>query len=130
MTNKILLCSDLDRTILPNGSQPESPQARPMLHTVASQAELTLVYVSGRHEYLIRQAIKEYAIPVPAYAIGDVGTTIYKVDNDNWKVWPEWSEAIAEDWNGASHQDLLAMFTDLDLLQANPDGSHHSNPLQ
>ena len=117
MVNKILLCSDLDRTILPNGSQPESPQALPMLHAIASHSELTLAYVSGRHEHLIRQAIEEYAIPVPAYAIGDVGTTIYKVDNDKWAVWPEWSEVIAEDWNGASHQDLLAMFTDLDILR-------------
>jgi len=117
MKSSVLLCSDLDRTILPNGSQPESPQARATLHALAQHPELTLVYVSGRHEQLIRQAIEEYAIPTPDYAIGDVGTTIYKVQEGDWLAWPEWSEEIAGDWNGAGHRDLLAMFSDLDLLQ-------------
>ena len=117
MKPNVLLCSDLDRTILPNGSQPESPHARKMLHKVANHHQLTLAYVSGRHEQLIRQAVKQYAIPLPGYAIGDVGTTIYKVEEDNWRAWPEWAEEITVDWNGASHQDLQALFSDLDLLR-------------
>jgi sucrose-6F-phosphate phosphohydrolase len=116
MKTNVLLCSDLDRTILPNGSQPESPQARQMLHKVVSHPQLILAYVSGRHEQLIRHAIEEYAIPVPDYAIGDVGTTIYKVEDGSWQAWSEWTAEIAMDWSGASHQDLQALFSDLDLL--------------
>ena len=37
----ILLCSDLDRTLIPNGTQPESPQARPLLRSLAARPELT-----------------------------------------------------------------------------------------
>ncbi|WP_455220391.1 HAD-IIB family hydrolase [Kaarinaea lacus] len=117
MKANVLLCSDLDRTILPNGAQPESPQARPMLHNLASQPPLMLAYVSGRHEQLLRDAIRDYAIPNPDYAIGDVGTTIYRIKNDKWETWPEWAEVIAVDWNGAQHRDLQAMFTDLDILR-------------
>ncbi|WP_455207491.1 HAD-IIB family hydrolase [Kaarinaea lacus] len=117
MKAEVLLCSDLDRTILPNGSQPESPQARPALRAVASHQQLILAYVSGRHKQLLRQAIKDYAIPQPDYAIGDVGTTIYRIKKDQWESWPEWAEAVALDWNGAQHRDLQAMFTDLDVLR-------------
>ena len=112
-----LLCSDLDRTILPNGSQPESPQARPLLGAVAARPELSLVYVTGRHAKLIREAITEYRIPEPAYAIGDVGTTIYQVAGDRWQPLREWSDIIARDWQGAAHRDLLNLFCDLDLLR-------------
>jgi sucrose-6F-phosphate phosphohydrolase len=112
----ILLCSDLDRTILPNGAQPESPQARPKLHQLASRSEVMLAYVSGRHEALIREAISQYRIPSPDYAIGDVGTTIYEVQGDHWHPWQEWSEAIAPDWNGAKHADLAELYYDLTEL--------------
>lgn len=117
MKPDIFLCSDLDRTILPNGSQPESPQARPALRAVAAHPQLALAYVSGRHEQLLQQAIKDYSIPQPDFAIGDVGTTIYRIKNDKWESWPEWAAAIAVDWNGAKHRDLQAMFTDLDVLR-------------
>lgn len=54
---KVLLCGDLDRTVQPNGAQPESPQARPLLHTLA--------YVSGHHLALLLAAIRDYKLPVP-----------------------------------------------------------------
>ncbi len=117
MSSEVLLCSDLDRTILPNGPQVESPQARPLLSVLAARPELVLTYVSGRHEALLRQAVAEYSIPVPDYAIGDVGTTIYEVRGDVWHPWSEWSESIARDWQEANHNDLAALFSDLDVLQ-------------
>ena len=114
---KILLSSDLDRTILPNGSQPESPQARLKLQQFAARPEVTLAYVSGRHEALIRQAISQYRIPAPDYAIGDVGTTIYEIRQGDWHPWRDWSEAIAQDWNGAQHADLARLFVNLGELR-------------
>ena len=117
MSSSVLLCSDLDRTLLPNGTQPESPRARSYLRTAASYSSLILAYVSGRHEQLIRDAINEYQIPTPDYAIGDVGTTIYKISTNNWQPWQEWADAIAPDWAGAGHSDLERLFVDLDILQ-------------
>jgi len=112
----ILLCSDLDRTILPNGAQPESPDARPLLHALAARPEVTLAYVSGRHKALLQEAIDAYDIPVPDYAIGDVGTTIYHVHDGSWDPWDEWAAEIAPDWGGRGHDELAALFTDLDAL--------------
>ena len=117
MSSRALLCSDLDRTIIPNGKQVESPSARPLLRKLTTRPELVLAYVSGRHEALLRQAVSEYAIPVPDFAIGDVGTSIYEVRGGHWHPGTEWSESIASDWQGADHRDLAALFSDLDELR-------------
>jgi len=112
----VLLCCDLDRTVLPNGTQPESPQARPLLHTLAARPELTLAYVSGRHLALLLKAIRDYDLPVPDYAIGDVGTTIYEIHGNEWRPWQAWENEIAPDWAGKTHDELAQLFVDLDAL--------------
>lgn len=117
MHHDVLLCADLDRTLLPNGAQPESPEARHLLQALAKRPELILVYVSGRHQALLLQAIEEYDLPVPDYAIGDVGTTIYDLADGHWRPWGSWHEEIAPDWCGKTREDLQKEFADIDLLR-------------
>ncbi|HKJ84192.1 MAG TPA: HAD-IIB family hydrolase [Mariprofundaceae bacterium] len=107
---RLLLCSDLDRTLLPNGLQDESPQARVLLRRLAHRTEVSLAYVSGRHRQLVREAIAEYDLPVPDYVVGDVGTTIYQVAGDAWHFWPAWEAEIAPAWRGYSHDRLTKLF--------------------
>lgn len=116
MSSRILLCSDLDRTILPNGLQPESPQARPLLRRLAEHPDVTLAYVSGRHLGLIEQAIAEYALPMPDFAVGDVGTSIYRSQGGDWRLWGQWSQHIAKDWAGNRAEDLAQLFTDVESI--------------
>lgn len=113
---KLLLCCDLDRTVLPNGKQPESPEARPLFRALAKRPEVTLAYVSGRNKSLLVEAIDEYDLPVPDFAIGDVGTTIYEVDGDAWSIWDAWSDEIASDWSGREHDELASQFHRIDAL--------------
>lgn len=113
----VLLCSDLDRTILPNGAQPESPQARPLLRALARRPELTLAYVSGRHRELLAAAIREYQIPEPDYAIGDVGTTIYRLSGRGWEESPAWRREIKRDWQGRSSGDLAPLLVGIPDLR-------------
>lgn len=115
--DKLLLCSDLDRTLLPNGPQQESPQARPLLRAIAALAEVTLVYVSGRHKQLLIDAIHDYDLPTPEYAIADVGTTIYHVNGNNWHLWQDWHDEIAGDWKGMRHDELAALLAGVDHLR-------------
>jgi hypothetical protein len=114
---QVLLCSDLDRTILPNGPQPESPLARPLLRALAERQDVTLAYVSGRDVSLLQQAITDYQIPLPEYAIGDVGSTIYRIDGGNWRIWSDWHDTIASDWHGRQAADLMTCLRDLEVLQ-------------
>jgi len=117
VTTRILLCSDLDRTLLPNGAQPESPMARPKLCAAAARSEITLAYVSGRHLALLHEAIRRYALPEPAFAIGDVGTTLYTVSAGQWRAWDKWGAEIGRDWDGANADALAPLFADLNELR-------------
>jgi len=114
--SEILLCCDLDRTVLPNGSQKESLDARPLFSALARRPELTLAYVSGRNKPLLLDAIHDYGLPVPAYAIGDVGTTIYEINNGQWQPWQAWEAEIAPDWAGRPRTDLAELFRDIGAL--------------
>lgn len=114
---KVLLCCDLDRTILPNGPGEESPRARPMFGAVAAREELTLAYVSGRNETLLKEAVADYGVPEPDYAIGDVGTTIYHVSGGAWEPWEAWWENIRSDWSGKSGGELVHYFDGVEGLR-------------
>ncbi|KFI21630.1 YcgL domain-containing protein [Nitrosococcus oceani] len=117
MKQKILLCSDLDRTLLPNGHQAESPQARLRLQRLAQRPGIILAYVSGRHKALIQSAIREYDLPLPDFAIGDVGTTIYQITDNQWHPWEDWSKEISQDWQGINQAGLAKLFADITPLR-------------
>jgi sucrose-6F-phosphate phosphohydrolase len=116
MPEKILLCTDLDRTLLPNGKQPESPNARPLFTRFCQQEHVILVYVSGRDRRLLLQAIDEYNIPVPDYAIGDVGTSIYHIEQNRWQLDDNWSALQEADWRGKHREDLQGMLSPVSEL--------------
>jgi HAD superfamily hydrolase (TIGR01484 family) len=113
----LLLCTDLDRTLIPNGAEPESPGARERFARFAAREEVTLAYVTGRHRALVEQAISDYGLPLPDYVIGDVGTSIYRVSDGAWTQVPDWQEIIGADWGGAERSGIAALFGDLPELR-------------
>ncbi|WP_319549896.1 HAD-IIB family hydrolase [Desulfogranum marinum] len=118
--NRLLLCTDMDRTIIPNGRQPEHPDAAKCFHQLCELPEVTLVYVTGRHLQLVKQAISDYSLPEPDYAITDVGTKIYGRNQGQWEEMLAWQTLIAADWRGKKHgqlQHALAGFPELRLQE-------------
>jgi sucrose-6F-phosphate phosphohydrolase len=113
----LLLCTDLDRTLIPNGAQPESPQARERFKRLVQQKEITLVYVTGRSRALIEQAIADYNLPQPDFAIADVGSTIYRTDASGWQQWAEWDTLLAQDWQVMTHDHLSRLLSSFPALQ-------------
>ena len=114
MLESLLICTDLDRTLIANGPQSESPAARQHFMTLAARPEVTLVYVSGRHRALVEQAITNYCLPLPDFVVGDVGTTIYHVGpQQDWQRQTDWEQEIALDWGGYSHTELKQLLQDL-----------------
>ncbi|MEW8013361.1 MAG: HAD-IIB family hydrolase [Candidatus Sedimenticola endophacoides] len=126
--NRRLLCTDLDRTLLPNGAQPESPGARSRFARLIADCGITLVYVTGRHLQLVREAIQFYDLPRPHYAITDVGTRIYEQQDGQWNEWERWGSEIGADWAGHSalqiHSELLHDLEQLRLQEWNKQGTH------
>ncbi|MFW6021544.1 MAG: HAD-IIB family hydrolase [Guyparkeria sp.] len=115
--SELLVCTDLDRTLIPNGRQPESPDARDLFRQLVERPEVTLAYVSGRDRRLLESAIAEFALPTPDFAIGDVGTTIYRIDDGEWHAWDAWSREIAPDWAGNDRDTLAAMLADFEEIE-------------
>jgi sucrose-6F-phosphate phosphohydrolase len=127
MTNRLLLCTDMDRTIIPNGRHPEHPDARAQFRRLCSFPEIHLAYVSGRHLELVVEAIGRYNLPEPAYAITDVGTKIYQNINNNWIELLPWQEQVAKDWQGKTHSQLqlvLSGLPELELQEPNRQNDH------
>lgn len=119
---KLLLCTDMDRTVIPNGMQPEHPFARKCFSDFCRQPQVVLVYVTGRHQELVEQAIKHYSLPAPGYAITDVGSKIYRTDEQQWHALQAWEHEIDKDWNGKSHGQLMTLLDDIpDLQLQEPD---------
>lgn len=125
--NKYLLCTDLDRTLIPNGAQPGSPGALARFRRLVRRGEITLAYVTGRHRALVAQAMAEFDLPQPDFVIADVGTTIYRIGASGWRHWEEWDAHIAPDWHGWSPAELrrlLGVFTPLRPQEAEKQGRY------
>ncbi len=112
----LLLCTDLDRTLLPNGQAPESGDAREIFAQLVAQPAVKLVYVTGRNPQLVSEAIATWEVPVPDLLIANVGTTIAAPSGDHWDQWTHWDELIARDWAGHTTEDLKGLFEDLSGL--------------
>lgn len=117
MAPRLLLCTDMDRTLLPNGAQPESEGARELFRRLVSLPGVALAYVTGRHRQLVLDAIDEFDVPLPDYVIGDVGSTIYEVADTGWRHWDQWEAAIDGDWNGQSRERLAGLLSGVPQLQ-------------
>lgn len=113
----LLLATDLDRTLLPNGAQPESPLAREYFRKLAARPEVRLAYVTGRHRQLVEAAMAEYALPTPDFVIADVGTTLYEIQDDDWRARGDWHQTIAADWHGLGHDALAALLGEVPGLR-------------
>lgn len=129
MPEQLLLCTDLDRTLLPNGTQPESSNARIRFAHLASLPGITLAYVTGRHRELVEEAIQHYQLPQPDFVVADVGSTIYELKGNDWHHWDKWEREISSDWAGKSHQDIKNLFHSLSTLTLQEDAKQGRHKL-
>ncbi|MDJ0738831.1 MAG: HAD-IIB family hydrolase [Gammaproteobacteria bacterium] len=90
-----ILATDLDRTLLPNGSWPSDPGAIPMFNELTVAHDVFVVYVTGRNLALTEAAIADFGIRHPHALIGDVGTSIRTWGDDVWTPDPGWDGHVA-----------------------------------
>ncbi len=122
---RLLLCTDLDRTLIANGAQPDAKGALALFRQLVRRDDVTLVYVSGRHRALIEQAICQFDLPVPDFAIADVGSTIYQVTPAGWQPDDAWHAHIAPDWHGLTHDDLSRLLRVFPALRLQPQAQQN-----
>lgn len=112
----LLLCTDMDRTLIPNGMQSEAENARRHFAELCVQPSVVLVYVTGRHLELMQAAIREYDLPQPDYAITDVGTRIYHQQDGDWQAMREWDDAIHSPWAHITAEQVFDFLAGIDGL--------------
>ena len=91
-----ILATDLDRTLLPNGSWPPDPGAIELFNELTEKHEVLVVYVTGRNLQLSENAIREYGIRHPHVLIGDVGTSIRKYQQGEWQAHHGWEVHVKQ----------------------------------
>jgi len=130
MPERLLLCTDLDRTLIPNGAHPESPRARERFAALVAGPGIVLAYVTGRHRQLVEEAMDQYQLPRPDFVIGDVGTTIYQVEQDgDWQPHKAWEEHISGDWNGKTNLELQRLLGDVTSLLPQEESKQNRHKL-
>jgi sucrose-6F-phosphate phosphohydrolase len=106
-----ILATDLDRTLLPNGSWPLDQNAIALFNEWTARQGLLLVYVTGRNLNLTEQAIREYGVRFPDILCGDVGTTIRHYQKGQWLMdqgWIDQVHAMSPRWDNAAIRTALA----------------------
>ena len=108
-----LICTDLDRTLIPNGDAPESPAARPFFARLVARPEVVLAYVTGRDLHLVTEAIAEWGLPWPDFVIADVGATVWASVDGCWQRDSAWEGHLAAAWGGRTGDDLADLLADI-----------------
>lgn len=106
-----ILATDLDRTLLPNGSWKADGEAIDMFNRLTEQHGVLVVYVTGRNLSLTERAINEFGVRYPGVLCSDVGTTIRKRDRGEWKIDHGWTARVqhaSPRWDAAAIRDLVA----------------------
>ena len=106
-----ILATDLDRTLLPNGSWPADPDAIVRFNELTERHGVTVVYVTGRNLDLTEKAISEYGVRHPHILIGDVGTSIRRSGPKGWELHEGWIDHVMQAspaWDAEAIRDAVA----------------------
>ncbi|MEO5327006.1 MAG: HAD-IIB family hydrolase [Magnetococcus sp. THC-1_WYH] len=113
MRRKILIATDMDRTLIPNGLHPQSPRANELFAAMIGRPEVSLAYVTGRDLRLVKEAMMTFSLPRPDHVIADVGTSIWTWREGEWREMLQWEEVIAPGWNGLNGAAIAHLLRDV-----------------
>lgn len=113
----LVLATDLDGTLFPNGPAPESPGAAAAFRRLAARDDVSLVFVTGRDPRRVEEAIDGHALPRPDFVISDVGAAISKLRGREWEPSKSWWRALRDDWPDGARDRLRAAFAEVAELR-------------
>ncbi|MCH8474534.1 MAG: HAD family hydrolase [Opitutales bacterium] len=123
-----ILCTDLDRTLFPNGQQAVEPEGMNNFVEFVRDRNFRLIYNSGRCKQEILEGVKEFGAPAPDIMIGEVGTKIYFREGEEYREereWPKWLGENTPDWDVGLLRDLV-----LREAGARLQPEYHQNPFK
>ncbi|MFW2372313.1 MAG: HAD-IIB family hydrolase [Gammaproteobacteria bacterium] len=123
-----ILATDLDRTLLPNGSWPSDPSAIELFNELTEKHDVLVVYVTGRNLVLTENAIKKFGVRYPDILCSDVGTSIRKYEDEEWQFDDGWVEHVRREspkWDAMAIRDAVARVDGMREQE-----SEHQNPFK
>lgn len=119
---RLIVCTDLDGTLFPNGPAPESPHAAAAFRRLVTRDDVTLVFVTGRDHRRVDEAIAQHGLPAADFVIADVGATLAAVRGGAWTISRAWHDAMRVDWPSGVRERLREVFSDVvDLREQEAD---------
>jgi HAD superfamily hydrolase (TIGR01484 family) len=106
-----ILATDLDRTLLPNGSWESDSEAIELFNQWTADQDVFVVYVTGRNLSLTEKAIKEFGVRHPHVLCGDVGSSIRNFRDGQWEFDDGWVDRVHERcprWDAAAIRTAVA----------------------
>ncbi|MDX2486968.1 MAG: HAD-IIB family hydrolase, partial [Gammaproteobacteria bacterium] len=82
-----------------------------LFNKLTEKHDVLVVYVTGRNLNLAENAIREYGIRYPHVLIGDVGTSIRKYEQGDWKPDSGWDAHVKQSsprWNAEAIRSVVA----------------------
>ena len=116
-----VLATDLDGTLIPLPGNDDNLTALEILRGTRQQGRLKLIYATGRHFESVRDAMQQHALPAPGWFVCDVGTSIYRREQNAFVRFAPFEEMLAGQTRGADRKDveqLLAGINGLTLQSA------------
>lgn len=107
-----ILATDLDRTLLPNGHWESDSEAIQLFNDLTEKHGTLVVYVTGRNLELTENAIKQYGVRYPNVLCADVGTSIRRRENGDWKVdegWRAHVKGASPRWDAGAIKQAVAL---------------------
>jgi sucrose-6-phosphatase len=111
-----LIASDLDGTLFPNSQYPFREEEYDLFRTLYSQKKFLFAAITGRHLSLSLEGFQNFHIPFPDFLVGDVGTSIYERERENWKKNKEWEDRCIEDFGKYNHDSIADLFLGYDKI--------------
>lgn len=123
-----ILATDMDRTLLPNGSWEADEHAIELFNQLTLEFDVLVVYVTGRNLDLTEKAVAEFGVRPPDVLIGDVGTSIRKYLNGKWHFDEGWISHVKKAsprWNAKAISEAVA-----DIEGLREQEAEHLNPFK
>jgi len=117
-----LLASDMDGTVIPLEEGPEQEAALEEFRTAVREADdLLLAYVTGRGLGLARKGMRQFRLPVPDFLVCDVGTSVYRREDEEYRPDAEYSRRMREAMGGLSFRRVRETLRPVDHLLLQPE---------
>lgn len=91
-----VLATDLDGTLIPLANDSSNVRDLKTLAQQLSDNDVLLVFSTGRHLASVEQAIEEYSLPAPEWIICDVGTSIFRREQETYVAAEAYEQHLAE----------------------------------